>query len=113
MDEVIDQHYPALNLWLWFQWVLASALGMGLGVVLIHGGSWVLEITGNDALDDLFATLAVFPAIGFGVGLFQALVFRKRFRSIGWWVLICTSGQLMARYLDWLYCCFFRKITGI
>ena len=81
----------------WLQWVLASIVGMVVGLLIgflslsiIYDvlGDWLIYNVLGDWLDFLF--LGIVP--GIGVGVLQWLVLRRRVSVAGWWVLASAAA---------------------
>lgn len=76
---------------LWFLWLLASMLGMGLG--------WALGWRLSFAAPGFLATWVIGILTGVCLGSAQALVLRSLISSIGWWILVNTVGWPLGFFL--------------
>jgi hypothetical protein len=107
-------YLPRLGRWTW--WIVVTALGLTLGIVLGFLGSriwsilsgsstWGMEIGWMGAAGvwarqlDPFRMLSsvMGPAVGATIGLAQWLVLRKRVPRAGWWILASVVGWALVQ----------------
>ena len=85
----------------WLQWVLASTVGMFLGLNMgFFLGALIDYVLGEPFTSSFFGI-----ALGIGVGVLQWLVLRRRFSGVGWWVLAsaaCGYGIMQAGLFEGL-----------
>ena len=86
MEQESTQH----GLPFWFQWVLATAIGLGLG---FEGYRIV-----SPASQGIFQVAIA----GIFVGFAQWIVLRKRVIQSGWWILATFSGWALFDILGWI-----------
>jgi hypothetical protein len=77
----------------WLQWVLASAIGFGVGAILASGLSYALFP--RDTFDVVIGVSfgILFGAVG---GLAQWLILREQFTGVGLWVPASALGFVIA-----------------
>jgi hypothetical protein len=74
-------------------WVLATAGGWLLGVVLISGLSWITALLWpNKLIFDSRAVDSGFILLGFSVGIGQWFLLRRRLPRAGWWIIANMLG---------------------
>jgi hypothetical protein len=83
----------------WLGWVVASTVGIILGLILGFGLGLTIGGFDNEfgVLRTILGEFMFGAAIGFGVGILQWLVLRRRVSGVGWWVLASTAGLAGAR----------------
>jgi hypothetical protein len=76
----------------WFQWVLASTIGVAVLLALILAVAMLVgAIVGREAEDKV----PFVPFIGFSFGIMQWLILRRYMPRAGWWVLVSTLGWIL------------------
>ena len=82
----------------WLGWVLASTVGWIIGFIIGFGlGLFIVgEDTGINVLSSILGDFIFGAGIGFGVGILQWLVLRRRVSRAGWWILASTAGLAVA-----------------
>jgi hypothetical protein len=82
-----------VNRGFWLQWVLASAIGFGVGAILASGLSYALFP--RDTFDIVIGVSfgILFGSVG---GLAQWLVLRQQFTGVGLWVPVSALGFMIA-----------------
>ena len=98
-ETPVEKHKALIErseLWLWVKWVLASAVGGGVGGVAFANS---FEIARGLLLDGYLWELlgeSVVAGVGWSVaGIAQWLILRRRVRRAGWWVLASTVGSIV------------------
>ncbi len=74
----------------WLQWVLASAVGMFVGLFL----GFVVAASIPDVLGRWFGFSVFGIVLGIAVGILQWFILRRRVSVTGWWVLASAVGGL-------------------
>ncbi len=86
----MEQDPPQHGFPFWLQWILATAIGLGLG--------WeIANIVGPASQGILYLSIA-----GIFIGFAQWLVVRKRVSQSGWWILATFSGWALFDILGWI-----------
>lgn len=97
---------------LWWQWLIATAAGLGIGLFLV-----IPEIQGN-----LSIRLPFLPTVGLSsllamglVGFFQALVIRSHFTTWRLWILATLVGWIgflaLSTYADYYFSLNFSAVS--
>jgi hypothetical protein len=76
----------------WFQWVLASTIGVVVLFALIFAVAMLVgAIVGGEAEDKV----PFVPFVGLSFGIMQWLILRRYMPRAGWWVLVSTLGWIL------------------
>ncbi len=76
----------------WFQWVLASTIGVAVLFALIFAVAMLVgAIVGGEAEDKV----PFVPLVGLSFGIMQWLILRRYMPRAGWWVLVSTLGWIL------------------
>jgi hypothetical protein len=76
----------------WFQWVLASTIGVAVLFALIFAVAMLVgAIVGGEAEDKV----PFVPFVGLSFGIMQWLILRRYMPRAGWWVLASTLGWIL------------------
>ena len=83
----------------WLKWVVATTVGSILGFILGLGLGLIIGGFDNEfgALRTILGEFIFRAGLGFGVGILQWLVLRRRVSRAGWWVLASTAGLAVAQ----------------
>jgi hypothetical protein len=80
--------------WLW--WILATAVGFGVGLIVGAKVGSILEAIAGP----LLGSLTAIAAVGASVGTAQWFLLRRHFPGAGWWVLATTVGGIVGGLLS-------------
>jgi hypothetical protein len=87
-----DHHDTSVGWDFWFQWVLASTIGVAVLFALIFAVAMLVgAIVGGEAEDKV----PFVPFVGLSFGIMQWLILRRYMPRAGWWVLVSTLGWIL------------------
>jgi hypothetical protein len=92
-DRTMSDHQDTSVGWdFWFQWVLASTIGVAVLFALILAVAMLVgAIVGGEAEDKV----PFVPLVGLSFGIMQWLILRRYMPRTGWWVLVSTLGWIL------------------
>jgi len=107
---VPDQTNRPVGWALGFRWVLASMVGVALGLAVTMAIVLAVHtLVGGMAEDRVPGRLF----LSIGIGLMQWLVLRRRLRHAGWWVLASIAGWTASDALAWRMFWLIRDTLGV
>ena len=92
-DEMTSKP-PRRNLdWgLWFQWVLATTMGLSISMLLQPVFGRITAFNSAHIASEIYEDLILGISVGVSLGLSQGLVLRRNRYSMYYWILACVVG---------------------
>ena len=94
----MKDHREVVRWGFWLRWLIASVIGLGMGVLLWLGVGMGMEVVGIGSQGMVSRVLLpglVGATFGTPFGIAQWIVLRRYLRRAGWWVLATALGYVI------------------